>query len=108
MWKFLVDLVLFYDTFLKFPEKSKKQRGKMKKNILLLMALCVLLSSASLFAQSSSLPMAQNFAAQDKDRDRDKDKDRDHDKDKHKKHRKHKDKDHDKDHDKDKHDNDKH
>ena len=78
----------------------------MKKNILLLMALCVLLSSASLFAQSNSLPMAQNFAAQDKDKDKDKDKD--HDKDKHKKHRKHKDKDHDKDHDKDKHDHDKH
>jgi hypothetical protein len=87
---------------LKFPEKSKKQRGKMKKNILLLMALCVLLSSASLFAQGKVLPTTQNFAAQDKD----KDKDRDHDKDKHKKHRKHKDKDHDKDHDKDKHDHD--
>jgi Ni/Co efflux regulator RcnB len=72
----------------------------MKKNILLLMALCVLLSSASLFAQGNVLPTTQNFAAQDKD------KDRDHDKDKHKKHRKHKDKDHDKDHGKDKHDHD--
>ena len=89
---------------LKFPGKSKKQRGKMKKNILLLMALCVLLSSGSLFAQSNALPITQSFAAQDKDRDKDKDKD--HDKDKHKKHRKHKDKDdkheHDKDKDKDK------
>jgi hypothetical protein len=94
---------------LKFPGKSEKQRGKMKKNILMLMALCVLLSSASLFAQSNALPITQNFAAPDKDRD--KDKDRDHDKDKHKKHRKHKDKDHDRDHDKDHdhdHDKDKH
>jgi len=75
----------------------------MKKNILLLMALCVLLSSASLFAESNALPTSASFMAKDKD----KDKDRDHDKDKHHKHRKHhKDKDHD--HDKDKHDHDKH
>ncbi len=72
----------------------------MKKNILMLMALCVLLSSGSLFAQGSAVPTTQNFAAQDKDKDRDHDKD----KDKHKKHhKKHKDKDHDHDHDKDKH-----
>ena len=75
----------------------------MKKNILLLMALCVLLSSASLFAASNVPLTSGNFMAKDKDKDRDHDKD----KDKHHKHRKHhKDKDHD--HDKDKHDHDKH
>ena len=73
----------------------------MKKNILLLMALCVLLSSASLFAASNVPLTSGNFMAKDKDRDHDKDKDKHH---KHRKH--HKDKDHD--HDKDKHDHDKH
>ncbi len=71
----------------------------MKKNILLLMALCVLLSSASLFAQNS-FPMSQGFMAKDKDHDRD------HDKHEHRKHRKHRDRDHDKDrheHEHDKH-----
>ncbi len=71
----------------------------MKKNILLLMALCLLLSSTSLFAQSNA-PMSQNFVAKDKDKKDKDDKDKDKDKDKHKK--KHKDKDHDKDKDKDK------
>ena len=67
----------------------------MKKNILLLMALCVLLSSASLFAQNNAFPMSQGFMAKDKDHDRD------HDKHEHRKHRKHRDRDHDKDkHDK--------
>ena len=73
----------------------------MKKNILLLMALCVLLSSASLFAASNVPLTSGNFMAKDKDKDHDKDKDKHH---KHRKH--HKDKDHD--HDKDKHDHDKH
>ncbi len=67
----------------------------MKKNILLLMALCVLLSSASLFAESNTLPTSGNFMAKDKDKDKDHDKDKD--KDKHHKHKKHKDHDHDKD-----------
>ncbi len=71
----------------------------MKKNILMLLALCVLLSSDSLFAASNALPTSGTFMAKDKDKDHDKDKD------KHHKHKKHKDKDHD--HDKDKHDHDK-
>jgi hypothetical protein len=41
----------------------------MKKNILLLMVLCVLLSAVSLVAQGNALSTTQNFAARDRDRD---------------------------------------